>query len=99
RRSNRPVAEALPRSPAPRPARPPRSASSLEDALQSGGVPGLGEIGLGIDAIGRSAKRREIDGVDRKPAILQRLHDGLFVGEPKRAAGLGGLARAEGSRA
>ena len=74
----------LPRSPqpAPRPARPPWSASSLEHALQTGGVPGLGQIGLGIDAIGRGAERRQIDGVDGQPAILQRLHDGLFVGEP-----------------
>src|ERR1700722_9192482 len=68
-------------------------ASSLEHPLQSGGVPSLGEIGLGIDAIGRGAERRQIDGVDRKPAVLQRLHDGLFVGEPGVAAGLGGLAR------
>src|SRR5580698_8365105 len=68
-------------------------ASSLEHPLQTGGVPGLGEIGLAIDAIGRCSERRQIDGVDRQAAILQRLHDELLVGEPRVAAGLGGLKR------
>ena len=51
-----------------------------------------------IDAIGRGAERREIDGVYRQAAVLERLHDGLFVGEPGVAAGLGGFKRRRSRR-